>query len=59
MVSTDIDGEPILILSLRDVKIIHGMLDSPETPDQDRVKTRILEFINDKACLEWEKRCAD
>lgn len=58
-VSTDITGEPILILGLADMKILHGLLDLPSTPEQDKVVNRVLQFINDPACLEWELRKND
>ena len=58
MVNTDIGGEPILILSLRDVKILLAMVDVAETPDQNEVSKRIVNFINDPACLEWEQKNA-
>lgn len=57
MTSTDISGEPILILGLRDVKILLSLLALTETSDQDRVMDRIVQFINDPQCIEWEKKC--
>jgi len=59
MVSIDIGGEPILILSLSDVKILHAMLDMPETDDQTKVTKKVLDFINDPKCLEWEEQQND
>ena len=56
MASTDISGEPILILGLKDVKILFGLLAPTETPDQNKVMGRILQFINDPQCIEWEKK---
>lgn len=56
MTSTDISGEPILILGLADVKILFGLLAPTETPDQDKVMDRIVQFINDPNVLEWEKK---
>ena len=55
MVSKDISGEPILILGIADVKILHAILDLPETNDQTRVVTKVLAFINDPECLAWKQ----
>lgn len=56
MTSTDISGEPILILGLADVKILLSLLALTETSDQDRIMNRIVQFINDPQCIEWEKK---
>lgn len=56
MVSIDISGEPILMLGLADVKILFGLLAPTETPDQDKVMDRIVQFINDPQCIEWENK---
>ncbi len=56
MASTDISGEPVLIIGLADVKILFGLLSPTETPEQDKVMDRIVQFINDPQCIEWEKR---
>ena len=56
MASTDISGEPILILGLVDVKILMGLLAQAETPEQDKVMGHIVQFINDPQCIEWENK---
>ena len=56
MASTDIGGEPILILSLSQVISLMGMLDLPDGSDQDSVYRKIVNFRNDPDCIEWEKK---
>ncbi len=56
MVNTGFSGEPILILNISDVKILYGMFDLPETNEQTRVMKKVLAFINDPKCLEWEQQ---
>lgn len=55
MTSKDIDGTPILMLGLPDVKILLQMLDRPETFDQDKIVKTIVSFINAPDCLKWEE----
>lgn len=56
MPSTDLCGEPILILSLGNVKILKSLLDDPVTSDQDRLIRKITVFLNEPQCLEWERK---
>lgn len=55
MPSTDISGQPILILVLLDVIILESLLDKPATPDQDRLKRRITNFLDDPESVKWEQ----
>jgi hypothetical protein len=59
MASIDIGGEPFLALSLTQVKTLMQLLDYPENSDQSKVMSRIVQFINDPNCLEWERRKND
>ena len=59
MVSRDITGEPILVFSLKDVKVLMEILDRAETPEQDRVMKKIIDFINNPDCLKWEAKYGD
>lgn len=59
MASTDIDGTPIIVMSLPQVKTLMEMLDKPETPAQDMVMKRIVRFVNDPQCLKWERERAE
>ena len=56
MVSTDISGEPILILGLRDVRILLSMVDMSGDDEQDRVMQHITRFLNSPECLLWESK---
>lgn len=56
MVSTDISGEPILILGLGDVRILISMVDKSDTDGQDRVMQKITRFLNSPECLLWESK---
>lgn len=56
MPSTDISGKPILILGLGDVIILESLLDKPVTLDQDRLKRRITNFLNDSESVKWEQK---
>ena len=58
MSSTDFDGNPILILRLSDVIILESLLDKPVTPDQDRLKRRITNFLDDPESIKWEQEHA-
>ena len=48
-------NEPLLSLSLFEVKILKKMIDMDETPDQNRVMEKIVTFLNHPQCLKWEK----
>ena len=56
MTSTDIDGTPILILRLPDVKHLLKMVDKPMTGDEDWVMGKIMKFLNDPICINWEQQ---
>lgn len=59
MASTDISGIPILIISLIDVKTLMEMLDRPETSSQDELYQKIIKFLNDPDCINWERKRDD
>lgn len=53
MASTDINGEPVLILRIDDIQILEKMLDIASTPNQSKVIRKITDFLNDPQCTEW------
>lgn len=50
MASTDIDGTPILILSLPDVKTL---LHPASSEAKMLVVEKLRRFVNDPQCVEW------
>jgi hypothetical protein len=55
MVSTDIGGIPILILNLDDVKTLVLTMEIPFTDKEISLFKRITKFLDDPACIDWEK----
>jgi hypothetical protein len=55
MPSTDIDGTPLLILRLPDVKLLYQIISTPKTSEQYRILGHIIHFLECRKCIEWEK----